>query len=147
MSDTIQAGLQQALADTYALMIKTHLYHWNVTGNQFASLHTQFQTQYEALFIAVDDIAERIRQLGSKVNGGIAYFADTSNLPDPDAITASQMLTDLLADHQSISASLVSFANMADELGDRVTADLLTARAADHDKTAWMIGAQLQQHK
>lgn len=147
MSDTIQAGLQQALADTYALMIKTHLYHWNVTGNQFASLHTQFQTQYEALFIAADDIAERIRQLGAKVEGGIASFADASNLPDPDAITASQMLTELLADHQSISASLVSFANMADELGDRVTADLLTVRAADHDKTAWMIGAQLQQHK
>jgi starvation-inducible DNA-binding protein len=147
MSSEITVGLQQALSDTYALMIKTHLYHWNVTGNQFSSLHTQFQTQYEELFLAVDGIAERIRQLGTKVEGGIAHFAENSNLPDPDAITASQMLEELLIDHQSLSASLVSFAKMADELGDRVTADLLTARAASHDKAAWMIGAQVQQHK
>jgi starvation-inducible DNA-binding protein len=147
MSDAIKEGLQQVLADTYALMVKTHLYHWNVTGNQFSALHTQFQTQYEALFIAADEIAERIRQLGAKVEGGITSFADNSNIPDPDAITASQMLAELLTDHQSISASLVNFANMADELGDRVTADLLTVRAADHDKTAWMLEAQLQQHK
>lgn len=105
MNDTIKDGLQQVLADTYSLMAKTHLYHWNVTGNQFAALHIQFQTQYEALFAAADLVAERIRQLGNRVEGGISHFAEESNVSEPDAITASQMLAELMVDHQSMSAS------------------------------------------
>ena len=143
MNTDIQHGLQQVLADTYSLMAKTHLYHWNVTGAGFMSLHTQLQTQYEALFAAVDDIAERIRQLGEMVHGGLPTFAKNSQIASPSATTAEAMLKELAEDHQSMAKSLVNFANAADEVGDRVTADLLTVRAADHDKTAWMLNAQI----
>lgn len=143
MSTDIQHGLQQVLADTYSLMAKTHLYHWNVTGAGFMPLHTQFQAQYEALFVAADEIAERIRQLGEMVHGGLPVFAKNSQLGSPSARSAEEMLKELAEDHQSMSKSLVSFAKAADEAGDRITADLLTARAADHDKTAWMLSAQI----
>lgn len=147
MNRSIQSGLQQVLADTYSLMVKTHLYHWNVTGANFMSLHTQFQTQYETLFAAVDEIAERIRQLGVMVEGGMSVFSDSSNIETPKATTAEAMLKDLAEDHKTMAASLVSFANLADEADDRITADLLTVRAADHDKTAWMLGAQISIHR
>lgn len=147
MSAHITEGLQQVLADTYSLMAKTHLYHWNVTGASFMSLHTQFQTQYETLFAAADEVAERIRQLGSSVEGGLHVFADATNVAQPQAKTAEEMLAELVVDHQSMAASLVNFADRADEAGDRITADLLTARAADHDKTAWMLGAQISKHR
>jgi starvation-inducible DNA-binding protein len=143
MSTDIQHGLQQVLADTYSLMAKTHLYHWNVTGAGFMSLHTQFQAQYEALFAAADEIAERIRQLGEMVRGGLSTFASSSQLSSPNARNADEMLKDLAEDHQNMAKSLVAFAHAADETGDRVTADLLTLRAADHDKTAWMLAAQI----
>jgi starvation-inducible DNA-binding protein len=147
MNTSIQSGLQQVLADTYSLMVKTHLYHWNVTGANFMSLHTQFQTQYETLFVAVDEIAERIRQLNVMVEGGMSVFSDSSNIETPKATSAEAMLKDLAEDHKTMAASLVSFANLADKANDRVTADLLTVRAADHDKTAWMLGAQLSIHR
>jgi len=147
MNAHIHTGLQQVLADTYSLMVKTHVYHWNVTGANFMSLHTQFQTQYETLFAAVDEIAERIRQLGVMVEGGMSVFGDSSNVEAPKATNAEAMLKDLAEDHKTMAASLVSFANLADEANDRITADLLTARAADHDKTAWMLGAQLSIHR
>ncbi len=143
MNTDIQHGLQQVLADTYSLMAKTHLYHWNVTGSSFMSLHTQFQTQYETLFAAVDEVAERIRQLGAMVEGGLPSFASNSQVAAPSAKTADEMLRELAEDHQSMAKSLVSFADAADEAGDRITADLLTVRAADHDKTAWMLNAQI----
>lgn len=143
MSTDIQQGLQQVLADTYSLMAKTHLYHWNVTGANFMSLHTQFQSQYEALFAAVDEIAERIRQLGELVQGGLPNFAANSQIATPSAKTGDEMLRELAEDHQSMAKSLVSFADAADEVGDRITADLLTVRAAEHDKTAWMLNAQI----
>ncbi len=143
MNTDIQQGLQQVLADTYSLMAKTHLYHWNVTGAGFMSLHTQFQTQYEALFEAVDEIAERIRQLGELVQGGLPAFAQNAHIEAPSAKTGEEMLKELAEDHQTMAKSLVSFADAADEAGDRITADLLTVRAADHDKTAWMLNAQI----
>lgn len=143
MSTDITYGLQQVLADTYSLMAKSHLYHWNVTGAGFMSLHTQFQAHYEALFEAADDIAERIRQLGSLVEGGLAAFARSTHLSEPKANSAEEMLKELVDDHRTMAKSLISFANLADEAGDRITADLLTERASAHEKTAWMLSAQL----
>jgi starvation-inducible DNA-binding protein len=147
MKTNTQVGLQQVLADTYSLMAKTHLYHWNVTGANFMSLHTQFQAQYEALFAAADEMAERVRQLGVMVEGGLPTFASESNIEAPKATTADAMLKELAEDHKTMATSLVTFADLADEAGDRITADLLTARAADHDKTAWMLNAQISFHK
>lgn len=147
MRTDIQHGLQQVVADTYSLMAKTHIYHWNVTGSSFMSLHSQFQAQYEALFVAVDTLAERIRQLDVMVEGGVVAFAQNSNISSPSAKTAEAMIAELAEDHKVMATSLVSFANLADEAGDRITADLLTARATDHSKTAWMLSAQLSSHR
>jgi starvation-inducible DNA-binding protein len=65
----IAEGLSRLLADSYTLYLKTHNYHWNVTGPQFNTLHTMFEGQYTELAIAVDQIAERIRALGIRAPG------------------------------------------------------------------------------
>ena len=94
-------GLYTVLADTYALTIKTHNYHWNVEGPGFASLHQLFENQYNELFEATDVLAERMRALDSKVNGGLAAFAKVSSIADGDVnLTAEQMLEDLHDGHQ-----------------------------------------------
>ena len=57
----IADGLSRLLADTYTLYLKTHNFHWNVTGPHFNSLHAMFMTQYTEMALAVDLVAERIR--------------------------------------------------------------------------------------
>ena len=65
----ITQALSALLADSYTLYVKTHSYHWNVTGPMFTTLHTLFETHYTELALAVDEIAERIRALGVTAPG------------------------------------------------------------------------------
>lgn len=139
--NTHHDDLQQALADTYGLMVKTHAYHWNVTGATFISLHGLFQSQYEELFAAADELAERIRQLGAPVTAGLAAFAAISRVAEPNAQTAAAMVAELAADHRQMAQWLVEMANAADASGDRISADLLTQRAAAHDKMGWILSS------
>src|SRR4051812_33693613 len=120
MSDkTIAAGLSKLLADTYAVYLKTHGYHWNVRGPNFSSLHALFMTQYTEMWTAIDLIAERIRALGELAPQGYAAFANLSEVKDGDpGRNAEGMLRDLLADH----ATLIATAKAAREGADDVTA-------------------------
>ena len=134
------AGLSRLLADTYAVYLKTHGYHWNVRGPNFASLHALFMTQYSEMWAAIDLLAERIRALGELAPQGYRSFADLSVIGDGDPRQdAPAMLAELIADH----AALVAAAKAAREGADDVTASLIDARVEAHEKHAWMLRASL----
>jgi len=137
---TIAAGLSRLLADTYAVYLKTHGYHWNVRGPNFSSLHTLFMAQYTEMWTAIDLIAERIRALGETAPQGYGAFGKLSTVQDGDpSKSADAMLQELLADH----ATLIATAKAAREGADDVTAAVIDARVDAHQKHAWMIRATL----
>jgi starvation-inducible DNA-binding protein len=141
MSDTqIATGLSRLLADTYAVYLKTHGYHWNVRGPNFSSLHTLFMTQYTEMWTAIDLVAERIRALGEPAPQGYAAFANLSGIRDGEpGSSAESMLKELLADHEM----LIAGAKATREGADDVTAAVIDARIDAHQKHAWMIRATL----
>jgi starvation-inducible DNA-binding protein len=140
----IADGLSRLLADTYSLYLKTHNYHWNVTGPMFNTLHLMFEEQYNELWIAVDLIAERIRSLGAFAPGSYTAFAELSTIPEADGVpTAEQMLADLVSGHEAVTRTARSVFPLADAANDESTADVITQRLQVHEKTAWMLRSML----
>jgi len=132
--------LAKVLADTYTLYLKTHNYHWNVTGPMFNTLHLMFETQYTELWAAVDLIAERIRSLGEFAPGSYAQFAELTSIAEADGIpTAEDMVRDLVKGHEAVARTARAAFAVADDANDQPTADLLTQRLEVHEKTAWML--------
>ncbi len=136
----IAHGLSVLLADTYTLYLKTHNYHWNVTGPMFQTLHTLFETQYNELALAVDEIAERIRALGEFAPGSYKDYAKLTSIKEADGIpTAEEMIKDLVKGQEAIAKTARSIVPTADDASDEVTLDLLTQRMTVHEKNAWML--------
>lgn len=137
-------GLSKVLADTYTLYLKTHNYHWNVTGPMFQTLHTLFETQYLELAIAVDNIAERIRALGEFAPGSYKAFAELSSIEEETGHpTALQMIHNLVLAQESVVRTARQVFPTADKAHDEPTADLLTQRMQIHEKNAWMLRSLL----
>ena len=140
----VASKLGAVLAETYLLMLKTQGYHWNVTGPRFHSLHAMFGEQYNALFLAADEVAERIRAIGHRAPGSYAAFAELSGLDEDDgAEDADVMLGNLARDHARLALSAKAAMEAAQEAGDEVTADMMIGRMTEHDKTAWMLNASI----
>lgn len=140
----IAGGLSRLLADTYTLYLKTHNYHWNVTGPQFNSLHAMFEAQYTELAMAVDLIAERIRALGEPAPGSYSAYAALATVKEADGVPAAEDMVRHLADDQlAVVRTARAVFPAADEAHDEPTADLLTQRMQVHEKTAWMLRANL----
>jgi len=141
----IGTSLGRVLADTYTLYLATHNFHWNVTGPMFPSLHVQFETQYNQLWLSVDEIAERIRALGAPAPGTSSKFAELSTLKEPTGLPpALEMVRWLCDGHEAVCKTCREVAVQAEEHGDQVTLDLLTRRMTDHEKTAWMLRSLLE---
>ena len=141
----LSGNLNQVLADSYALMSLTHLAHWNVEGPGFFALHTAFQTQYEELFTAIDEIAERVRALGAYATGGLDNLARkaqmkefSSPLPQEDYVRL------LLAANEKLVADAAQARDVAGEANDPETQDLMIARITLHQKTIWMLKSFLK---
>ena len=138
-------GLNVLLATSYALYLKTHNYHWNVTGPMFTTLHTLFETQYTELAIAVDEIAERIRSLGAFAPGSFTAFAKLSTVAEENGRPeAKDMIRVLTADQESVSDAARQVIKAAEAAGDQATADLGTRRLDVHEKNAWMLRSHLE---
>lgn len=138
----ISDGLVEVLASTYTLLVKTHVYHWNVVGPLFLPLHEMTDAQYNNLFSAVDVLAERIRALGLPTPLSFQDFEDRSTIKEETQDrTAESMVDQLVKDHEKLSRRMREIAKQADEAGDLVTADLLTQRLAFHEKAIWMLRA------
>jgi starvation-inducible DNA-binding protein len=137
--------LKVVLASSYTLMLKTQNFHWNVTGPNFTSLHELFGKQYEGIFAANDEIAERIRALGQLSPGSYAAFAKLTVIKDAPAKPPAyaQMIDELLKDNEAMSRLASDLRAFADEAGDTATGDLMNGRIDAHDKAAWMLRSHL----
>jgi starvation-inducible DNA-binding protein len=140
----IAAGLSNLLADTYTLYLKTHNFHWNVVGPMFNTLHLMFETQYNELALAVDLIAERIRALGHPAPGTFSEFAKLTAIPETKGVPkAEEMVALLVAGHETVARTARKLFPAVDAANDEPTADLLTQRMQEHEKTAWMLRSLL----
>jgi starvation-inducible DNA-binding protein len=140
----IGEGLSRLLADTYTLYLKTHNFHWNVTGPLFNTLHLMFETQYTELALAVDLIAERIRALGLPAPGSYAQFAQLTSIREETGVPAAEdMIRQLVRDQEAVVRTARSIFPAVEKAGDEPTADLLTQRMQVHEKTAWMLRSML----
>ena len=141
----IAEGLSRLLADTYTLYLKTHNFHWNVTGPMFQTLHLMFETQYNELALAVALIAERIRALGYPAPGSYADYAKLSSIKDAKGVPpATKMISDLVAGQEAVVRTARSIFPLVEKASDEPTADLLTQRMQTHEKTAWMLRSLLE---
>ena len=137
----IATGLSKLLADTYTLYLKTHNYHWNVTGPMFQTLHLMFETQYNELALAVDLIAERIRALGFPAPGSYRDFVKLASIKEAaaGATPAKEMIQQLVEGQEAVVRTARSVFPIVERVNDEPTADLLTQRMQIHEKTAWML--------
>lgn len=142
--EEIASGLSKLLADSYSLYLKTHNYHWNVTGPQFNSLHTMFEGQYTELAAAVDEIAERIRTLGIKAPGSYSDFAKLTSIDEGSGEeSAEEMIRQLVIGQETVVRTAREAFPAAELANDEPTADLLTQRMQLHEKNAWMLRSLL----
>jgi starvation-inducible DNA-binding protein len=140
----IAEGLSRLLADTYTLYLKTHYFHWNVTGPMFQTLHLMFETQYTELALAVDLIAERIRALGFPAPGSYTQYAKLSSIPETTTVPKAEEMIKLLVEGQeAVCRTARSIFPIIEKVSDEPTADLLTQRLQLHEKTAWMLRSLL----
>ncbi|EDX70612.1 Dps family protein [Coleofasciculus chthonoplastes] len=141
----IAEGLSRLLADTYTLYLKTHYFHWNVTGPMFHSLHNMFETEYTELAVAVDDIAERIRTIGYPAPGSYSEFAELSSIPETRGVPeATEMVRLLVEANEAVVRTAREAFPAAERANDESSVDLLTERMRTHEKTAWMLRSMLK---
>jgi starvation-inducible DNA-binding protein len=141
----IADGLSRLLADEYTLYLKTHNFHWNVTGPMFNTLHLMFETHYTEAALAVDLVAERIRALGFPAPGTYRQYAALSSIEETEGVPeAMQMVRLLVKGHEACAKTARSVFPLADDAHDEPTADLLTQRLQVHEKTAWMLRSLLE---
>jgi starvation-inducible DNA-binding protein len=141
---TIANGLSKLLADSYTLYLKTHNYHWNVTGPMFNTLHLMFEQQYTELAMAVDLIAERIRALGHPAPGSYKAYASLTSIKEEEGVPdAQEMIRQLVLGQETVTRTARELFPVVDKASDEPTADLLTQRMQIHEKNAWMLRSLL----
>lgn len=145
-NDKTAEALSVLLASSYTLYLKTHNFHWNVTGPMFTTLHTLFETQYTELALAVDEVAERLRALGYPAPGSYAQFAKLSKVADaPDqAPPAKEMIAQLAKDQRTVAEAARHVVELAEASRDQASADLGTRRIDLHEKSLWMLSSHLE---
>ncbi len=143
-NNQVTESLRLVVADTYALIGQTHLCHWNVRGPGFFSLHTAFEEQYSELFLAVDEIAERIRAIGALAPGGLSHLAEMARIAElPEDTEATEMVAHLIAANEKTLTDLRKARDIAAEASDSETEDMMIARIQVHEKTIWMLRSYL----
>jgi starvation-inducible DNA-binding protein len=143
--ELIAKNLARLLADTYSLYLKTHSFHWNVTGTMFNTLHLMFETQYNALWMAADTIAERIRALDVYAPGSYTQFGKLTAIGEEVGVPDWKgMVSQLVDGHETVARTARDVFRAADKADDQPTADLATQRMQEHEKTAWMLRSLLK---
>ncbi|QGJ68112.1 DNA starvation/stationary phase protection protein [Xanthomonas oryzae pv. oryzae] len=144
----ISDGLARYMADAFTLYLKTHNFHWNVTGSMFNSLHTMFETQYTEQWAALDEVAERIRALGYNAPGSYREFVALTSIAEEPGLSDSadwrEMVRQLVSGNEAVCRTARKVLGTADDAGDDPTVDLLTQRLQTHEKYAWMLRSLLQ---
>ncbi len=142
---TTTQALSKLLADSYGLYLKTHNFHWNVTGPMFTTLHTLFETEYTELALAVDEIAERIRALGAEAPGSYTAFSKLADVKEVERVPkATEMIRELVADQAKVVTAAKKVVAAAEAAGDDASADLGIRRIQIHEKNSWMLASHLE---
>ena len=142
----IAEGLSRLLADSYTLYLKTHNFHWNVTGPMFQTLHVMFMGQYTEIWNALDMIAERIRSLGYPAPGSYKQFVALSSIPEEEGVPkAKDMIRQLVAGQEAVTRTAREVFKVVEKANDQPTADLITQRMEVHEKNAWMLRSLLEE--
>jgi len=145
--DAIAENLNQVVAESYGLLGQLHLAHWNVEGTDFLTLHQMFQTQYEELFVAIDDIAERVRALGKYAEGGLGRLAEMSTVseaPSASSASAKEFVSSVLLANEVVIEAAVKARKVAAAASDAETEDLLIGRIQTHQKAVWFLNSYLK---
>jgi starvation-inducible DNA-binding protein len=138
-------ALSKLLADSYQLYLKTHNFHWNVTGPMFTTLHTLFETEYTELALAVDEIAERIRALGAVAPGSFSAYSKLATVKEAEGVPkATDMIRELVEDQAHVVTAAKEVVKAAESAGDDATADLGIRRIQVHEKNSWMLASHLE---
>ena len=144
----ISEGLSAFLSDSFTLYLKTHNFHWNVTGPMFNALHVMFEGQYTEEWTALDEIAERTRALGFNAPGSYAEFTRLTSLVEEPGLAEApdwrEMVRQLVVGNEGVARTARKVLKIADDAGDDPTVDLLTQRLQTHEKNAWMLRSLLQ---
>lgn len=141
----IAQGLSKVLAETYTLMLKTQNFHWNVTGPHFQQLHLLFMTHYDQLALAVDLVAERIRALGEFAPGSYEQFSRLATIKEETGVPSwDKMVKQLAKGHETVAKVARDVLALAQDAKDEATAELLTGRMSEHEKTAWMLRSHVE---
>lgn len=144
-NDPVADGLLKTLADSYVTYFKTHAFHWNVTGPHFPALHAMFNTQYDEIWAALDDIAERLREIGGVPPNGTAELFKHASVKEAEGNPkAMEMVKQLLEANEGLLVTIKAALAAAQKAGDEATADLLITRIEAHDKHAWMLRSTLE---
>ena len=142
---TVAEGLSHLLADTFTLYLKTHSFHWNVTGRMFRTLHTMFEEEYNELWKANDDVAERIRALGHIAPGSSSQFSSLTSIKEETGVpSADEMIRQLVDGHETAVRTARTVFASSEAAGDQVTMDLLAERMQKHEKSACMLRSLLE---
>ena len=142
----IAEGLSRLLADTYTLYLKTHNFHWNVTGPMFQTLHVMFMDLYNEQWLAIDLLAERIRALGFPAPGTYREFAALTSIPEHKGVPkAKEMILQLIAGQEAVVRTARAMFPLVEKVNDQPTADVLTQRMQIHEKNAWMLRSLLEE--
>lgn len=140
----IAEGLSKLLADSYTLYLQTHNFHWNVTGPLFHVLHEVFEKQYQEIWEAVDEIAERIRALGFQAPGTYSQFNKLASIKETDEVPeAMDMVKLLVQGNEAVVNTARQIFPVVDKNNDEPSADLLTRRMQKHEEAAWMLRSML----
>lgn len=143
--EAIAAQLARLLADTYSLYLKTHGFHWNVSGPMFNTLHLMFEAQYQELWAAADVIAERMRALDVHAPGSYTQFARLTGIAEETGVPDWRgMVEQLVTGHETVARTAREAFRVADAADDQPTADLATQRMQEHEKAAWMLRSLLR---
>ena len=141
----VSEELSKLLADSYVVYLKTHNYHWNVTGPMFSTLHALFEQEYQELALAVDEVAERIRALGQPAPGSFSQFARLASVKEEEGSPgAADMVRQLAEDQETLVATARRVLRAAGRAGDEASVDLAVRRIQVHEKNTWMLRSHLE---
>ena len=136
--------LSVIMADTYALYLKTQNYHWHVKGPHFKPLHELFETQYQELALAADEIAERILTLGYRAPATFKEFEKLKHIKDGNSkLEASKMIKELADDRGTLVKDLYKAITLAEKHHDEGTINLLGDHIETHEKARWMLNSSI----
>ena len=139
-NEKIVEGLKKILGNTFILYFKTHSFHWNVEGPHFKDYHEMLGEQYNTLWKVTDELAERIRALGSYAPTSYKELLSGVDLSEQTLVPkAAGMMAELAKDHEKCVETIFPVLRLAEDAGDEVTVDMLIERITDHEKTAWML--------